>query len=159
MKKKEREDIVQDLLIEEQREKEERKIKEDFQKQIQQRMEIQCLLARQLEEKEKRIEQAQLEDARYKQQVFFFLAIYEFYYSMIIFQMLEKIMADEKINQMTTDKRRRKMIELRKDIEVLMKERRAKHAEELRTYLYLREQEKVEEDKRYIHVIITVTWQ
>lgn len=74
----------------------------------------------------------------------------------MIFQMLEKIVADEKIEQMSTDKRRRKMIELRKDIEVHMQERRAKRAEELRTFLYLQEQEKVEEEKRYINTIIRV---
>ncbi|GLV45297.1 hypothetical protein CBL_05397 [Carabus blaptoides fortunei] len=130
LKRKEREEIVQDLLEEELKEKEDQKMKEEFRRQVDNRIEMQRVLARQLEERREKLRQEELEDARYKE------------------QMIAKVIEDQKIEQMTAEKRRRKMMELRRDIEEHMQERRAKRAEELRQLLYLQEQDKLREENR-----------
>lgn len=58
-------------------------------------------------------------------------------------------MAEEKkLEQLSDEKRRRKMIEMRHDLEEALKERRAQRAEEIKRLLYLDEQEKIEQEKK-----------
>lgn len=69
---------------------------------------------------------------------------------------MTKIIEDQKIEQMTAEKRRRKMMELRRDMEEHMQERRAKRAEELRQLLYLQEQDKLREENRQVqHTLLS----
>lgn len=71
LKKKEREEILQDLMLEEQREAIEERYRQDMEKQIRQRLETRQSLALQLKEKEERLRQEAAEDTKYKEQVFY----------------------------------------------------------------------------------------
>lgn len=64
-------------------------------------------------------------------------------------QMLEKMENDEKLEQMSASNRRRKMMQLRRDIEDEIKSRRARRAVELKELLRMEEEEKILEDEKY----------
>ncbi|KAH1028580.1 hypothetical protein HUJ05_001922 [Dendroctonus ponderosae] len=68
IRKKEREDILQELMVEEQKEALERRHREEIEKQIRQRIEVRESLTEQLKEKEDRCRQEAIEDGKYKQQ-------------------------------------------------------------------------------------------
>lgn len=60
-------------------------------------------------------------------------------------------MEDERIDRLTAEKKRIKMLQLRKDIEEMMAARRQKHAEEMQTLKKLKElEDKAEENRQKI---------
>ncbi|ERL94884.1 hypothetical protein D910_12157 [Dendroctonus ponderosae] len=123
IRKKEREDILQELMVEEQKEALERRHREEIEKQIRQRIEVRESLTEQLKEKEDRCRQEAIEDGKYKQ------------------QLLDKLAEDEKLEQMSAQKKRMKMLQLRRDIEQMMIDRRQQRAEEMQRLIRLKEQE------------------
>ncbi|XP_018580370.1 meiosis-specific nuclear structural protein 1-like [Anoplophora glabripennis] len=129
-KKKEREDIIQELMELEKKEELERRDKHDMERLIRQRIEMNESLARQLKEKEERSQQEANEDARYKD------------------EMLAKLAEDAKLEQMSQQKRRMRMLQLRRDVEQMMIDRRQKYAEEMQLSIKLKEQEDHEMEKR-----------
>lgn len=63
--------------------------------------------------------------------------------------MLNKILEDKKLDQLSAEKRRRKIIEYRRSVEEIIQDRRIKHAEELKHLLYMQEQENIQKENRY----------
>lgn len=59
-----------------------------------------------------------------------------------------------KLEQLSEQKRRMKMLQLRRDIEQMMTERRQKHAEEMQRLMKLEEQEKEEAEQRLAFYLI-----
>ncbi|XP_050306031.1 meiosis-specific nuclear structural protein 1-like [Anthonomus grandis grandis] len=132
-RKKERDEILQELMLEEQKEAADQRFREDVEKQVRLKLEIRKSLDAQLREKEEKIKQEAAEDAKYKE------------------QLLNKLAEDEKIEQMSAQKRRMKMLQLRRDVEQMMTDRRQKRAEEMQLMIRLQEQEEKEmEDRRKI---------
>ncbi|KAJ8921789.1 hypothetical protein NQ315_008415 [Exocentrus adspersus] len=129
-KKQEREDIIQELLELEKKEEIERRNRQDIEKQIRHRLEIRESLARQLQEKEERLQQEAGEDARYRNEI------------------LAKLAEDEKLEQLSDQKKRMKMLQLRKDVEQMILERRQKRAEEMQLLIKIKEEEEDEMKKR-----------
>lgn len=69
MKRKEREDVLQELMLEEQKEETERRHREEVEKQIRQKLEVRESLTAQLKDRQERVRQEAAEDAKYKEQV------------------------------------------------------------------------------------------
>jgi len=55
---------------------------------------------------------------------------------------------DEKLEQMSAQKRRMKMLQLKRDVEEMMTDRRQRRAEEMQLFIKLQEQENEEMAKR-----------
>lgn len=133
VKQREREDILMELMLEEQKEELDRRHKEDLEKQIRQRLEIRESLTAQMKDREEKRRQEAAEDAKYKE------------------QLLAKLAEDQRLEQMSDQKKRMKMLQLRRDVEQMMVDRRQKKAEEMQLMIKLKEQEDKEmEDRRKI---------
>lgn len=63
---------------------------------------------------------------------------------------MEKIAEDEKIEQMSAQKKRMKMLQLRRDVEQMMIDRRQKRAEEMQCLIKLKEQEDQQMENRSV---------
>nr|CAI5864701.1 unnamed protein product [Callosobruchus analis] len=132
-RQKERDDIIQELLEEEEKEKIEKRHREDLEKQIRQRIETRDSLEMQIREKEEKQRQENEEDAKIRA------------------ELLEKLAEDAKLDQLSDQKRRMKMLQLRRDTERMMIERRQKHAEEMQLLMKIEEEAQAElEIKRKI---------
>nr|XP_023027239.1 meiosis-specific nuclear structural protein 1-like [Leptinotarsa decemlineata] len=130
MKQKERDDIIQDLLEEEQKEALEKRHREEIEKQIRKRIEIRESLDQQMLDKQRILRQEADDDRKFKE------------------QMLEKLAEDEKLEQLSAQRKRMRMLQLRRDVEQMMIERRQKHAEELQLLINLEEQAHMEMEER-----------
>lgn len=64
---------------------------------------------------------------------------------------MQELAEQAKLDQLSEQKRRMKMLQLRRDIEQMMTERRQKRAEEMQLLLKLEEQEKQEAEQRLVH--------
>ncbi|XP_030760355.1 meiosis-specific nuclear structural protein 1 [Sitophilus oryzae] len=132
-KQKEREDILQELVIEEQNEAQELRWQAEIEKRVRQRLELRQTLDQQVKEKEEKLREESARDAKFKEEI------------------LAKLAEDHKLEQMSEQKRRMKMLQLRRDVEDTMNERRQRRAEELELINKIREQEQKElEDRRKI---------
>lgn len=63
-------------------------------------------------------------------------------------KLLERMAEDEKLEQMSAQKRRMKMLQLKRDVEEMMTDRRQRRAEEMQLLIKLQEQEDEEMAKR-----------
>ncbi|GJQ85766.1 hypothetical protein Trydic_g20328 [Trypoxylus dichotomus] len=124
MKKREREYIRQELAEREFQEQIEERHKADVEAQIRQRIDLQEVLEKQMQDRRERVRQEQKEEQLYKEQV------------------LAKLMEDQKLEQMSAQKKRMKMLQLKRDVEDMMKERRQRIAEEMQEKIRLIEEEK-----------------
>lgn len=70
---------------------------------------------------------------------------------MDVLQLMQELAEQAKLDQLSEQKRRMKMLQLRRDIEQTMTERRQKRAEEMQLLLKLEEQEKQEAEQRLVH--------
>lgn len=64
------------------------------------------------------------------------------------FQLIAKLAEDERVEQLSAQKKRLKMLQLRKDVEQTMIERRQKRAEEMQRIMRLLEEEEKEKIER-----------
>ncbi|CAG9863776.1 unnamed protein product [Phyllotreta striolata] len=128
--KKEREAIVQDLIAEEKRLKEEDRYKKELEKKFKQKIETKMTLLEQMQEAEAKRRQDQEEDRRFKEEV------------------MARMIEEEKLEQLSAQKKRLKLIQMRKDVEKLLAERRAKHAEELQLQMGIEKAFQQEEERR-----------
>lgn len=71
----------------------------------------------------------------------------------IFFKLIAKLAEDERLEQLSTQKRRLKMLQLRKDVEEMMKDRRRRRAEEMQELMKLMEQEQKEQAERFVIVV------
>lgn len=62
---------------------------------------------------------------------------------------MAKIAEDDRLEQLSAQKKRLKMLQLRKDVEQMMTERRQKRAEEMQRLMRLLEEEEKEQMERY----------
>ncbi|CAH1968702.1 unnamed protein product [Acanthoscelides obtectus] len=132
-KQKERDDIIQELLEEEEKEKIEKRHREDVEKRLRQRIETRDSLEMQIREKEEKQRQENEADAKIRA------------------ELLEKLAEDARLDQLSDQKRRMKMLQLRRDTEQMMIERRQKQAEEMQLLMKIEEEAQQElETKRRI---------
>ncbi|KAL3278980.1 hypothetical protein HHI36_016497 [Cryptolaemus montrouzieri] len=125
-KQRERENIQQELLEQEQLEAAELREQNEIAKNFRQRMELIKGLDSQVAEHELRRKAIAEEDAFYK-------------------EMMQKNADDNaKLDMLTSEKRRIKKMQLRRDLQDLIAERRKKHAENMQILLKLHEQELAE---------------
>ncbi|KAJ8979961.1 hypothetical protein NQ317_006406 [Molorchus minor] len=129
-KVREKEDIVLELLQEEQKEAIEQKHKKDVEKQIRQRIETLHSLKTQMVEKAERKRQEAEEDAKYKE------------------QMLAKLAEDNRVELLSDQKKRMKLLQLRRDVEQMIIDRRQQYAEERQLLMKLKEEEEYEMEQR-----------
>jgi len=133
VRKKERDDILMELMLEEQKEEQDRRYRQDVEKHIRQKLEIRESLGVQVKEREEKLRQEAAEDTKYKE------------------QLLEKMAEDERLEQMSAQKKRMRMLQLRRDVEQMMIDRRQKRAEDMQLLIKLKEQDDKEiEDRRKI---------
>nr|CAD7425916.1 unnamed protein product [Timema monikensis] len=130
MKRKEREEIIQELLEEEARLAAEKKEQEEIEKQLRHRIEMR---QQQKEYQRQRMEQLKREAAKESEERQ---------------RLLAKFAEDDRIEQLTAERRRLKVIEHRRAVERELEERRARRAEEMRKLIRLVELEKEEEKAR-----------
>lgn len=64
---------------------------------------------------------------------------------------MAQLAEDEKLEQMSAQKQRMKMLQLRRDVEQMMADRRQKRAEEMQLMIKLKEQEEQEMEYRFVH--------
>lgn len=65
-------------------------------------------------------------------------------------QLWKKIEEDERLELLSNENKRRKMMQLRRDVEDMCKERRQRRAAEVQQQIRMLEEERKEEVKRYV---------
>lgn len=65
---------------------------------------------------------------------------------------MKELAEQAKLDQLSDQRRRMKMLQLRRDIEQMMTERRQKRAEEMQLLQKLEEQEKQEAERRLVYI-------
>lgn len=125
-KQREREDIQQELLEQERIESAEYREQKDLEKRFRQRVDMVKGLDSQVKEHEEKKKQMAEEEAYYKN------------------MMQKNAEEDMKLEMMSAEKRRIRKMQLRKDLQDLIGERRRKHAENMQILLKLHDQELAE---------------
>ncbi|XP_056649223.1 meiosis-specific nuclear structural protein 1-like [Diorhabda sublineata] len=129
-KQREREEIIQDLQEEEQRAIIDKRHREDVEKQLRIKLETRECLTQQMQDRQERARQEAEEDRKYKE------------------ELLTKLAEDAKLEQVSDQKRRLKMLQFKRDIEQMMKERRQKYAEEFQLLIEIEKDEQRKEEAR-----------
>ncbi|CAH0559184.1 unnamed protein product [Brassicogethes aeneus] len=130
IEKQKKEDALQELLLEEMQEASDKKHKEKMEKEFRTKIDVRESLMRQMEQRIESKQQEAVLDAEFKR------------------EMLEKHMEESKLEQLSDQKRRLKAIQIRKDVEQMMFDKRQKRAEDLQIQKLLREQEEITNQKR-----------
>ncbi|CAH1101275.1 unnamed protein product [Psylliodes chrysocephalus] len=128
--KKERDAIIQELKEEELRLKQENRYKDELKKKLKLKLEAKSGLMDQMKEVEEKRKRDQEEEKKYKEEI------------------LAKMIEDEKLEQLSAQRKRLKLIQMRKDVEKLLEERRAKHAEEFQLQIAIEEEVNREAERR-----------
>ena len=121
---------MQELYEEEQKQAMEQEHRASVEKALRQRIEVRESLMHQMIERQERLKAEAAEDAKYKE------------------ELLAKMAEYKRLELLSNEKRRLKMIECRKEVEKMMIERRQRHAEEMQLLLKLKEQEEMEAEER-----------
>ncbi|XP_076818490.1 meiosis-specific nuclear structural protein 1-like [Clavelina lepadiformis] len=128
-----REQILQDLYLEEQEEAERRKERAEQERLLRQRIELQETHAKQMEFKEMRKRAEQMEEEEFRK------------------QMLAKFAEDDRIEQMNAQKRRMKQLEHKRAVEALLADRRRQfESDKQREIDELRDEEQMQAMRRQI---------
>lgn len=69
---------------------------------------------------------------------------------------MNELAEQAKLDQLSDQKRRMKMLQLRRDIEQMMIERRRKRAEAMQLLHKLEEQEKLEDERRLVDIYLSL---
>lgn len=128
--RRDRVDILQELLEQELIDKEDSRHREEMDKLFRQRLMNRQELASQIRDREERVVEQARQDREYKE------------------QLIAQAMEEERLSQLSNEKRRLKMIQLRKDCEQVMIDRRQKQAEEMQRRIQVKELEMKDEENR-----------
>ncbi|XP_044734922.1 meiosis-specific nuclear structural protein 1-like [Chrysoperla carnea] len=128
--REERNMLLLELMEEEAKEADIKRAQAEMEKKYLTRLQLSYALDLQIKEKEDRLKQECENDYKYRQ------------------ELMERLIEEERIHQMTEQKRRRKMIEVRHTVEKMMLERQEKRAAEIQQLWRLKELEKENENKR-----------
>ncbi|XP_018327634.1 meiosis-specific nuclear structural protein 1-like [Agrilus planipennis] len=127
----ERQELIQQLAEQQQKEKEDDRYRRDIEKIETQKINTRICLFKQMQEHEEIRRKEEENDARYRK------------------QMAEKMAEDERLELMTAERKKRRMIEIKHEVEEMIKQRRQKRAEEIQLLIKLQEEEiKAEEERK-----------
>ncbi|KAF5297488.1 hypothetical protein FQA39_LY12082 [Lamprigera yunnana] len=118
------------LKLEENREARERRHKEEVEKKIRSKLETRSSLLSQMQEHKEQLRQQAKEDVIFKE------------------QLVAQLAEDERLEQLSNEKKRQKLLQLRKDVEKMMQDRRQLYADNMQLNITLYEMEKKEENER-----------
>uniref|UniRef100_A0A1B6CBQ1 Meiosis-specific nuclear structural protein 1 n=1 Tax=Clastoptera arizonana TaxID=38151 RepID=A0A1B6CBQ1_9HEMI len=128
--KLEKEDIRLELIELEKKEMDEKKRREEIEKTLRSRLELKNCYKQQFLERWTKLKEEEEQEAVYKQ------------------KLLEKFAEDQRLDQMTAERRKMKMLQYKEELTTLLEERHKKRLEEMHELMALEEAEKKEEAKR-----------
>lgn len=128
--RQEREDILSELMEEEKKEELENRHKREVENELRRRIEVRISLNRQMEEHKEQKKQQLEEEAKYKE------------------DLIAEIARNERLEQLSNEKKRRKMLEVRREVERMMIERRQLQAEKMQLEMKILAEGRQEQQER-----------
>lgn len=134
--KKEREHLLQELWAFEENEKIEEQIRKKLEFQLRQRIEARLILEQQLMDQKQRKERDENDEKIYWE------------------KQLQMLAERDKIEQLSNEKKRRKILEHRKAVQEMLEQRKLQRIEEMATEIKMREIEEENEKRKYVISIL-----
>ncbi|KAK5650190.1 hypothetical protein RI129_001219 [Pyrocoelia pectoralis] len=128
--RQEREDIICQLIEEEKKEELENKHRTEIENEFRRRVNARISLTHQMEEHEEQKRQQAEEEGKYRE------------------QLIAEIAKNERLEQLSNEKKRRKMLEVRREVERMMTERRQLQAEKMQLEMKILADDKREQEER-----------